>query len=93
MSLGAKSVVVQGDSQLIINQVNGMSEAKEDRMKKYLNKVKQLVKKFKEASFIQLLRKENMEADVLTKVTSAGGAMGEYDRVQYMPSIDLPKVQ
>ena len=93
MSLGTKSVVIQGDSQLIINQVNGMSETKEDRMKKYLNKVKQLVKKFKEASFIQLLREENMETDALTKVTSAGGAMGEYDRVQYMPSIDLPEVQ
>ena len=38
-SLGAESVIVQGDSQLIINQVNGMCEAKEDRMKKYLNKV------------------------------------------------------
>ena len=93
MSLGTKSVVIQGDSQLIINQVNGMSETKEDRMKKYLNKVKQLVKKFKEASFIQLLREENMETDALTKVTSAGGAMGENDRVQYMPSIDLPEVQ
>ena len=43
-SLGVKLVVIQGDSQLIINEVNGMCEAKEDRMKKYLNKVKQLVK-------------------------------------------------
>ena len=51
-SLEAESVVVQGDSQLIINQVNGMCEAKEDRMKKYLSKVKQLVKKFKEANFV-----------------------------------------
>ena len=48
--LGAESVVIQGDSQLIINQVNGMCE--EDRMKKYLSKVKQLVKKLKEASFV-----------------------------------------
>ena len=39
-SLGAESVVVQGDSQLIINQVNRMCEAKVDRMKKYLRKVK-----------------------------------------------------
>ena len=39
-SLGAESVVVQGDSQLIINQVNGMCKAKEDQMKKYLSKVK-----------------------------------------------------
>ena len=51
-SLEAESVVIQGDSQLIINQVNGMCEAKEDRMKKYLSKVKQLVKKFKEANFV-----------------------------------------
>ena len=39
-SLGAESVVIQGDSQLIINQVNGMCKAKEDQMKKYLSKVK-----------------------------------------------------
>ena len=39
-SLGKESIIVQGDSQLIINQVNGICEAKEDRMKKYLNKVK-----------------------------------------------------
>ena len=51
-SLGVESVLIQGDSQLIINQVNGMYEAKESQMKKYLNKVRQLVKKFKEASFV-----------------------------------------
>ena len=80
-SLGAELVIVQGDSQLIINQVNGMCEAKEDRMKKYSNKVKQLIKKFKEASFIQLPREENMEADALTKAVSVEGAMDECDKV------------
>ena len=88
-SLGAESVVVQGDSQLIINQVNGMCEAKEDRMKKYLSRVKQLVEKFKEANFIQLPREENMEADALAKATSVRRAMDEYDKVQYMLSMDL----
>ena len=34
-----------------------------------------------------------MEVDALAKVASVGGAMDEYDKVQYMPSIDLPKVQ
>ena len=38
--LGVESVVVQGDSQLIIKQMSGMCEAKEDWMKKYLNKVR-----------------------------------------------------
>ena len=34
-----------------------------------------------------------MEANVLAKATSAIEAMDEYDKVQYMPSIDLPKIQ
>ena len=61
-------------------------------MKKYLNKVKQLVKKFKEASFVQLPKEENMEADALAKAASAGEPMDKFDKVQYMPSIDLPEV-
>ena len=51
-SLGAESVLVQGDSQLVIGQVNGMYEAKEERMKKYLNKVKRLIRKFNEVHFV-----------------------------------------
>ena len=62
-------------------------------MKKYLSKVKRLVEKFKEANFVQVLREENMETDVLGKVASAERAMDEYDKVQYMLSINLPEVQ
>ena len=34
-----------------------------------------------------------MEADALAKEASATGAMDEFDEVQYVLSIDLPKVQ
>ena len=34
-----------------------------------------------------------MEADVLAKAASAGGTMDEYDKVQYMSSIDLLEIQ
>ena len=78
---------------MIIVQVNETCEVKEERMKKYLNKVKWLVKKFKEASFIQVPREENMKADALAKVASIEKTMDEYDKVQYRPSIDLSKVQ
>ena len=61
-------------------------------MKKYFNRVRRLVKKFKEANFIQVPREENMEVDALAKTASAEGSMDEFDEVQYMPSIDLPKV-
>ena len=48
-SVEATSIFVLGDSQLVMGQVNGTYEAKEGRMKKYLEKVLLLVKKFKEA--------------------------------------------
>ena len=42
---------------------------------------------------MQVLKEENMEADVLAKAALKEGAMDECDKVQYMPSIDLPEVQ
>ena len=60
-----------------MGQVNGTCEAKEERMKKYLEKVLQLVKKFKEANFVQISREENMEADALAKEASANQPMGK----------------
>ena len=76
-----------------MGQVNGMYEANERRMKKYLDKGRRLVKKFKEASFVQVPREENMEANVLTKEASTNESTDEFGEVQYMPSIDLPEVQ
>ena len=62
-------------------------------MKKYLSRVKHLIKKFKEANFLQISREENMEANALAKEALVHGSMDEFDEVQYMSSIDLPKVQ
>ena len=76
-----------------MGQVNGTYESREGRMKKYLEKVLHLVKKFKEANFVQIPREENVEVDTLAKEASATGAMDEFDEVQYIPSIDLPEVQ
>ena len=61
-------------------------------MKKYLNKVVHLVKKFKEADFIQIPREENMEADTLAKEALASEGLDEFDEIQYLPSIDFPKL-
>ena len=62
-------------------------------MKKYLSRVKFLIKKFKEANFLQISREENMEANALAKEALVDESMDEFDEVQYMSSIDLPKVQ
>ena len=89
-SIEADLILVMGDSQLVIGQVNGICEAKENRKKKYLKKVVRLVKKFKKADFIQILKEENVEADILAKEAFANQVVDELDVVQYMPSIDLP---
>ena len=78
---------------MVMGQVNKTYEAKEGRMRKYLEKVLLLVKKFKEANFIQIPMEENVEANVLAKEASATEPMDEFDEVQYVPSIDLPEVQ
>ena len=73
--------------------MNGTYEAKEERMNKYLNKVRHLIKKFSESHFIQIPKEENMEAEILAKEASVSELMDEFDEVQYMPSIDLLEVQ
>ncbi|XP_050277856.1 uncharacterized protein LOC126719330 [Quercus robur] len=87
----AKSIRVLGNSQLIMGQVNGMYEAKEERMKKYLSRVMCLVKRFEKADFVQISREKNVDADTIAKEASANESMDESDEVQYMPSIDIPK--
>ena len=52
---------------MVIGQVNGTYEAKEERMKKYFYKVRRLIKKFNEAHFVQVPRGENIEADTIAK--------------------------
>ena len=77
----AKSILILGDSQLVMDQINGICEAKEERMKKYLKKLLQLMRKFKEIDFVQIPREENMEADALVKEVSTNEAIDEFNEV------------
>ena len=88
-----KSILVLRDSQLIMGQVNGTNEAKVERMRKYLNRVMRLMKRFEEADIVQIPREKNMETDTLVKEASANGAMDEFNEIQYIPSVDIPEVQ
>ena len=92
-SVEAKSILVLGDSQLIIGQVNGIYEAKEKWMRKYLHRAMRLVKRFEEADFVQIPREENVEPDIIAKEASTNESVDEVDEIQYMPIIDISKVQ
>ena len=50
-------------------------------MKKYLNRVIRLMKRFKEADFVQILREENVETDTLAKEALTNEAMDEFDEI------------
>ena len=77
---------------MVMSKINGMCVAKEERVKKYLEKALQLVKKFKEANFVQIPREKNVEADALANEASVNEPVDEFDEVQYIPSINLLEV-
>ena len=65
-AVGATSVVIYCDSQVVTNQVNGDYECKGERMKRYLDQVKRRVDDLK-AKIIQIPRRENEQADRLAR--------------------------
>ena len=69
-AVGATSVVIYCDSQVITNQVNGDYECKGERMKRYLDQVKRRVD-YPQAKIVQIPRRENEQADRLAKAASA----------------------
>ncbi|XP_077251873.1 uncharacterized protein LOC143891116 [Tasmannia lanceolata] len=60
------------DSQLVANQIQGVYEARDERMIKYLSKVHQLASKFKDFEFVRIPRTEIAKADVLSKLAAFG---------------------
>ena len=67
---GAENMVVHCNSQLITSQINGDYECRNERMKKYLEEVKNQIGNL-EVKFIQIPREENECADHLAKAASA----------------------
>ena len=72
--------------------MNGTCEVKEERMRKYLDKVKQCIKGFTTAKFQQIPMEENVEADILAKTASADEMVGDQVKIQYISSIDILEV-
>jgi ribonuclease HI len=71
LELGAKSVEVRSDSQVIIGHIMGEFEAKGDKMKKYLAKVQGMQTSFQKFSITKIPRNENEKADHLARMASA----------------------
>ncbi|XP_043811052.1 uncharacterized protein LOC122723320 [Manihot esculenta] len=73
MEVGATDLKVNSDSQLVINQITGAYQARDPTMQNYLAKVKAIEAELKgrgvTMKYQRIPRKENEEADLLSRLT------------------------
>jgi len=67
---GVKRIVVQGDSELVINHAKGIYQAKHPRMIAYQNVVLDLIENFTEVDFSHIPRRQNTIVDSLAASAS-----------------------
>lgn len=60
-----EALTVQGDSQLVVNHVNGIYQVKEERMDGYFQVVRKKLKDFKSVQIKQIPRSQNSHVDAL----------------------------
>ncbi|KAL0444282.1 UNVERIFIED_CONTAM: hypothetical protein Slati_2150900 [Sesamum latifolium] len=68
---GARDLLAYSDSQLIVKQIEGTFEAKEESMIQYLQQIKELKTSFDHFQVIQIPMEKNIKADCLSKLASA----------------------
>lgn len=66
-------LIAYSDSQLVVNQVNNIYQAKEERMNNYLQLVKEKLKNFGHIQVEQILRTQNGHADALARLATSEG--------------------
>jgi ribonuclease HI len=69
-SLGIKRLLVDGNSAVVINQVNKSLDRNKDNMDTYCLEVRKLENKFYSLEFYHVIRDNNVAADVLSKLGS-----------------------
>ncbi|XP_063942737.1 uncharacterized protein LOC135150384 [Daucus carota subsp. sativus] len=94
-TLRVKNQKVCGDSRLVVSQVNGEFEAREETMLKYIRIVKAQMTQFKECLVEHIPREENTKADALSQFASSENEVcsgSVYYQVLKTPSINAKLV-
>ena len=89
-ALGVRNLLIQSDSKLVVEQIKGEYETKEERMQKYLRLIRHLTQKFDKVEFVQVPRNQNALADEISKLASSeeGGLSNNLTmEIQKHPSI------
>ncbi|KAL0400183.1 UNVERIFIED_CONTAM: hypothetical protein Sradi_2361600 [Sesamum radiatum] len=88
---GARRLLAYSDSQLIVKQVEGAYEAKEENMIQYLQQITDLKAKFYHFQIIQIPREENAKADSLSKLASSlEDCRTRHIIIHYLPEARTP---
>jgi len=67
----AETIEVKCDSLLVVSQVNRSYESREDRMQRYLDKIQNALRHFKEWTLVHVPREQNCEDDALANLGSS----------------------
>ena len=81
-TLGATELDIHSDSQLVVGQVNGDYETKEEQMLQYLNLVRHQMSRFHEVKLTRIPREQNAAADQLARSTSSNEPNDDLEVVQ-----------
>ena len=71
LQMGIRNVEIYGDSQLVINQVNGQYKCGSILLAPYLVPTQQLLQEFQECTLHHIPQEENHEANKMTQVVSS----------------------
>ncbi|VFQ98008.1 unnamed protein product [Cuscuta campestris] len=70
-ALGIKRMRIRCDSSLVVGQVNGEMEVKEERLARYSDLIRALLRGLEEFRLTRIPRSENTDADILSKFMQA----------------------
>ncbi|XP_077226262.1 uncharacterized protein LOC143859434 [Tasmannia lanceolata] len=72
VQIGAQRLKAYCDYQLVTSQIQGIYEARDEHMIKYISLVRQLSSKFKCFEVVRIPRTDNTKADILSKLAASG---------------------
>ncbi|KAL0292963.1 UNVERIFIED_CONTAM: hypothetical protein Sradi_6963600 [Sesamum radiatum] len=91
--VGARHLVAYSDSQLVVKQVEGTYEAKEEKMIQYPQQITKLRTSSESFQLTQIPREENIKADCISKlVSSLEDCRTRHITIQYLPKPKAPLV-
>ncbi|XP_071915303.1 uncharacterized protein [Coffea arabica] len=94
--LGAGHILVHSDSQLVVCQILGKYEAREQVMHRYLSKVHQLIAHFESFEIQRIPRSQNKQADALSRLASTSfsdlSSCGSFSRVGIPKRSRIPRL-